>query len=162
MIADEYDFWDGQNCGTLTWDGVVYSGTTLNPPNVTGTFCTAFLADARLQGSGVARDGRKIKYNVNTGQYYTVSQFTGSDGSLVVANQTVARDPAIIPTGGVHVDLQGLGDGLLANDTGSRITGYRIDLLRGQGHAVCDGWPNPIVVGTCSPGNSNCPPRSVE
>lgn len=161
IYADELDFWNGQTCGTLTINGVTYAGTTTNPPGVQGTFCTAFLADVRLQGSGLARDGRKVHYD-GGGQYSVISQFTAADGSVPVADQTLARDRSIIPRGGIRVDLDSIGNNLLANDTGGAITGYRVDLFRGLGRANCTGWPNPIAVAACSPGNNTCPAREVE
>jgi membrane-bound lytic murein transglycosylase len=86
-----------------------------------------------------------------------VSAIDGADGTPVVAGRTVARDRSIIPTGGVHVDINGVGSGLLANDTGGAIVGYRIDYYNGAGPNACSAFSNIMAVSGCSPGNSNCP-----
>lgn len=80
-----------------------------------------------------------------------------------MAGQTVARDLNIIPAGGVLLDLNGIGTGLLANDTGGKIQGYRIDRYMGSGVAACSGAnaSNVVSIGGCHPGNYNCPSPSA-
>jgi 3D (Asp-Asp-Asp) domain-containing protein len=160
--ALENEFRTAQGCSSVTIGGVTYSGFITNPPNVTGTFCSAFIGQVKLQGSGQAIDGRLIQYDVNTSTWRVVSQIQTSDGGFLNPGHTIARDRNIIPTGGVRVALDGIGEDLLANDSGKAINGYRIDLFNGYGHAVCANYNNPIVVGACSPGNVKCPGRTIQ
>jgi len=134
------------------------------PPNLTGTHCALFLAEVRLQGSGVLADGTtKVQYKKSTGEFNVVPQILAADNTPPVAGQTLARDRSIIPGKGVTLSLDGLGSNLQANDTGAadRISGYRLDFYGGIGKAVCTGSQNannnPIVVGACSPGLATCP-----
>lgn len=157
IIASENDYWNGQSCTSTTIAGTTYSGTTTNPPNLTGTFCNAFLQQVRLQGSGQSLGGLLIQYNTRNSTWQVVNQIVGADGTPLVAGQTVARDRTIIPRGGVLVSLDGIGSGLLANDAGGKIKGYRLDLFNGFGQKACANFANPIVVGACSPGNPSCP-----
>ena len=88
---------------------------------------------------------------------------TGADGTAVVAGSTVARDRAVIPGRGVLVDVDGVGAGLLANDTGGAIRGYRLDLFNGAGRAACAGYANPHGVGVCqTPQGSTCPGSALK
>jgi 3D (Asp-Asp-Asp) domain-containing protein len=145
---------------TITVNGVpvTYSGYTSNPPLLpAGNYCNAFLAQFALQGSASLTDGTLWQYSPYIRQ---VTQITGHDGSPVTAGQTVARDLAVIPTVGVLVDINGLGNGLSANDTGGRIQGYRFDVYMGVGAGACTGTPansNIMAVSGCNPGNSACP-----
>jgi hypothetical protein len=54
----------------------------------------------------------------------------------------------------VRVDIDKIGTGLLANDTGCLIAGYRFDLYNGAGTAACANFNNIISVSACTPGNS--------
>jgi membrane-bound lytic murein transglycosylase len=89
-----------------------------------------------------------------------VSTVTGADGTPVVPGQTVARDRAIIPGRGVQVDIEGVGAGLLANDTGGAILGYRLDLFNGAGIAACANYSNPIAISACNPEQTGTCPGS--
>jgi 3D (Asp-Asp-Asp) domain-containing protein len=149
------------HCKSVTIKGVVYSGTITNPYSLSGTYCSSFIAEVKLQGSGVLAGGQDIQYDPSTNKITKVSQINGADGTPVVANKTVARSRSIIPTGGVHVDIDQIGTNLLANDTGGDIVGYRIDLYRGAGSAVCTNYKNIISVSACNPGNSKCPARAL-
>ena len=60
------------------------------------------------------------------------------------------------------VDLDQIGSGLLANDTGGGISGYRIDLYNGAGEAVCADYPNVMAVGACTSGSSGYPASAVQ
>lgn len=86
-----------------------------------------------------------------------MSSITGADGSPVQAGSTLARDRNIIPGRGVYVDINGIGNGLLANDIGGDISGYRLDLYNGVGVAVCANYNNIMGVSGCSSGNTSCP-----
>jgi hypothetical protein len=147
----------------LTYKGRVYSGVANpTPKNLTGTHCASFIKDVSVEGSGVLADGTtKIQYNPATGEFNAVPQIRAADNTPPVAGQTVARDRSIIPGKGVILSLDGLGSDLQANDTGGRISGYRLDYYGGIGKAVCTGSQNannnPMVVGACSPGLAKCP-----
>jgi len=139
-----------------------------NPPNVTGTFCSAFLSGVKLQGSGFSANGTALQYDVTSGTYYFPSQNTptGADGPLI-AGQTVARNFSTIPRGqgwtvtvdGVRTDLS-----LRATDTGDPgyITAYRLDLFNGAGKSACANYPNPMGVAACSPGGAACPGSAIQ
>jgi 3D (Asp-Asp-Asp) domain-containing protein len=170
IIAREDDYWGPSECGSLTIDGVLYSGWQTDPPGLSGTFCRAFVADTKLQGSGIAHDGTKIKFaGTRRGDRYEeiVGEFKTYDGEVLTENsagRVVARSLSIIPAAGVKMDLVGIAEDLSASDTGGKITGYRLDLFKGIGrysNNCASGWTNPIVVGACSPGNSNCPQKNV-
>ncbi len=103
-----------------------------------GTYCSSFIAEVKLQGSAVLNSGTKIQYTPGTRAINSVAQISTADGSAAVVGQTVARDRSIISGTGVHVDLDGIGSNLLANDTGGRIGGYRLDLYQGAGQARCN------------------------
>lgn len=149
------------SCGTTTIYGVLYSGAWTNPPGLpAGSYCNAFLAQVSLQGSGVLSTGTAIGYAGGgyppSSSYRVISSINGADGSPVQAGRTVARDRSIIPVG-VYVDINGIGNGLLANDTGGAISGYRIDYYNGAGRSACAGFNNIMGVSGCNPGNANCP-----
>ena len=150
------------NCRSVKIGGVTYSGTVKNPNGLKGTYCKSFIAEIKLQGSAALSDGTYVQYDPGTGQITTRKKITGADGSAVVADKTVARDRAIIPTGGVHVDIDRIGDNLLANDTGGKIVGYRIDWYRGIGPTVCSNFQNIISVSACAPGNATCPSKQIK
>jgi hypothetical protein len=155
FTASETDYMTGQACT---------SGSFQTAKGVSGTYCSAFLTQVTVQGSGITRQGNPIKYNTGTKSFYFQSPLLGGDGTPVVAGQTVARDRNIIPTGGVFVSLDGVGDNLLANDVGDpkRVVGWRIDLYRGIGKSVCLGWANPMAIGACSPGSFECPASTIQ
>jgi 3D (Asp-Asp-Asp) domain-containing protein len=149
------------NCQSLTINKVKYSGTVTNPAGLPkGTYCSLFIAEAKLQGSAVLNSGQDIQYI--GGKLVQVSTIATHDGTPPVANQTVARYLSIIPGKGVLMDLDQVGTGLLANDTGGDITGYRIDLYKGVGKAVCANYDNIMAVGACTPATSGCPASAVQ
>lgn len=161
------------SCASIPINGITYSGTVTNPNGLTGTYCSSFIAEVKLQGSATLNNGTYIQYNPSTKLISTVSQITGSDGTAVVANKTVARDKgaisgctkthyAIIPGKGVLLNIDQIGTGLLANDIGCDIIGYRLDLYKGSGKAVCSNFNNRISVSACSPGSTNCPASAIQ
>jgi 3D (Asp-Asp-Asp) domain-containing protein len=143
-------------CSTVTIQSVTYSGVaSVSPPGLPdGRYCNAFLAELALQGSASLTDGTLVQYSPSL---RVVSVITGADGTPVQAGQTIARDRNIIPGIGVLVDINGLGTGLLANDTGGAIRGYRIDYYNGVGPSACSGFSNIMGVSDCNPGNATCP-----
>ncbi len=151
------------NCSTLKYNGTLYSGSETNPNGLTGTFCTSFIIQASLiQGNAALNSGQLIQYNPDTQLFGVVSQVVGSDGSPVSAGKTLARDKTIIPGKGVLVDLDRIGTGILANDTGSAIVGYRFDMYEGTGQSVCSGYNNIESIASCSPAASGCPNKSLQ
>lgn len=164
MVALESDYGTPPNkCTSTRINGVRYAGAVTNPNGLTGTYCSSFIANVKLQGTGQLNSGTYINYSPATQTMTAVATVTGADGTPVVAGQTVARDRAIIPGIGVRVDVDGVGTNLLANDTGGAIRGYRLDLFNGAGVAVCASYPNPIAIGTCTPEQTGtCPGRTMK
>ena len=164
MVALESDYGTPPNsCSSTTISGVTYSGAVTNPYGLTGTYCSSFIANVKLQGTGQLNSGSYIHYNTSTGQMDSVTSVIGADGTAVIAGGSVARDRAIIPGRGVLVDVDGVGNGLLANDTGGKILGYRLDLFNGAGKAVCANYPNPHGVGVCqTPQGTTCPGSALK
>lgn len=164
MVALESDYGTAPNsCTSTRIAGVTYAGSVTNPNGLTGTYCKSFIANVRLQGTGQFNDGTYGNYDVGSGNINVVTSVTGADGTAVVAGGSVARDRAIIPGRGVLVDVDGVGVGLLANDTGGAIRGYRLDLFNGAGRAACASYSNPIGVGACQTAQgSTCPARDFK
>ncbi|MGA9852659.1 MAG: 3D domain-containing protein [Gammaproteobacteria bacterium] len=160
----------GQNstCTSISYNGITYSGVVENPDGLTGTYCSSFILDAELQGSAQLSyhpiaPQIYIQYNSSTGTFSYVSVIEAADGTPPVANQTVARDRAIIPVHNSYIDLDQIGTGLLANDIGGAITGYRIDLYKGIGQQVCVDYNNIMTVGACeTAGQANCPTSPLQ
>jgi len=148
------------DCGSVRIHGKRYSGTVKNPPGLKGTYCSAFLAEMRLQGSGVLDSGQDLQYI--GGKYKKVSVIHGHDGTNVVPDETLARDTKIIPGKGVKLDVDQIGTSLLANDTGMKIVGYRLDYYRGIGESVCSGFSNIMSVSACTPAQTACPASAVK
>jgi 3D (Asp-Asp-Asp) domain-containing protein len=177
IIAREDDFWQNPTtCSSLTYQGTVYSGTTTNPPGLTGTFCTAFLKDTVIQGSGLAHNLAKIQRvsgsTPSNWVFTTTNNWTTSDLDIVdpVAdnNRIAARATSVIPSLAssntrYYVDLNTVGV-LLANDSGQGIQGYRLDVFKGLGRTTgcATGWTNPILIGACSPATAACPKQHTE
>jgi 3D (Asp-Asp-Asp) domain-containing protein len=147
-------------CGRVRIGGVVYKGTVTDPYGFAGTYCAAFIAEVKLQGSGVLNNGTKIQYEPSTQQIHTTTKITGADGTEVVAGATVARDRTVIPKKGVHIAVNGVGASLLANDTGGAIVGYRLDLYNGAGKDVCAHYNNRMRIGACTPAQAATCPKS--
>jgi 3D (Asp-Asp-Asp) domain-containing protein len=151
------------SCLSTRISNVTYSGAVTNPFGLTGTYCSSFIANVKLQGTGQLNSGTYIHYESSTGLIGIVTSVTGADGTAVVAGGSVARDRAIIPGRGVLVDVDGVGSGLLANDTGSKIVGYRLDLFNGVGLAACANYSNPHGVGVCqTPQGTTCPGSALQ
>ncbi len=159
ILADESDFLDDHgNCTSIRIGGVTYSGVTTNPSGLpAGNYCTAFLADLRLQGSGSSRNGTKVHYVSGSNPNWTfsvVDNFTGADNTALIPNGSVARDRSIVPRGTtVQTEL----GSFVANDTGGAIRGYRLDVFGGTGRRACGTFRNIISVGACNPGTDTCP-----
>ena len=164
MVALESDYGTPpSSCTSTRIAGVTYSGALTNPNGLTGTYCASFIANVRLQGTGQLNTSAYVNYNPSTGLMTTVPSVTGADGTAVIAGGSVARDRTIIPGRGVLVDVDGVGNGLLANDTGGAIRGYRLDLFNGAGRAACTGYSNPHGVGASqTPQGTTCPGSALK
>jgi 3D (Asp-Asp-Asp) domain-containing protein len=164
MVALETDYGTAPNsCAVDRIFGVTYSGTVTNPHGLPGTYCSSFIANVRLQGSAQLNTGGYITYRRGSQTIAPIARPTSADGTPVVAGQTVARDRRIISDRGALVDVNGVGDGLLANDVGRDITGYRLDLFMGVGRSVCRGYGNPVAVGACQAAQGDtCPRREFQ
>jgi len=147
-------------CKSVTIHGQRYSGTVKDPSGLTGTYCSSFIAEVKLQGSAYTKDKRIIQYNPANRKISVVKEIHGADGTPVEAGKTLARDRDVIPKD-VLVDIYRVGTGLKANDTGGAILGYRIDLYKGAGVGVCNNFNNIISVAACAPGNTKCPTRDL-
>jgi 3D (Asp-Asp-Asp) domain-containing protein len=168
ITALESDYGDPTQgtCSTVTIKGTVYSGSSTNPSGLPARqYCNSFLGMVKLNGSGVLKDNTtKIQYS--SGSYpnwvfRVVTAINGADNSPVVAGQTLARDRSIIPgINNTHVQLPS--GTYLANDIGSDVTGYRLDIYTGVGKANCTNYPNPIVVGVCDHVTSTCPGYTIQ
>ena len=163
MLADETDHIDANgNCTSLRIGGTTYSGVTTNPAGLpAGNYCTAFLADVRLPGSGSSRNGTRVHWlsgdNPNW-TFQTVTNFTGGDGTALIPMGSVARDRTIVPR---NTTVQLDSGTFVANDTGGAIRGYRLDVFGGTGRNACNGFTNRISVGACSPGVATCPALTI-
>ena len=163
VLASEDDFRNADgSCQSLTIGGTRFSGITTNPTGLpAGDYCTSFLRDMQLQGSGTTSGGTMIHYLSGTGPsnwtFSTVTNFTGADGSALVPFGTAARSRSIVPRG-TSIELESFT--VLGNDTGSAIQGYRLDIFGGAGRAACSGFANRMEIGACSPGNGSCPDKS--
>ena len=143
-----------KTCKSLKLSGTTYSGTVKDPYGYSGTFCKSFIAEVKLQGSGQTNAGNFIQYDA--GAIKQVTEVKGADGTPVIADQTVARSRAVIPGRGVHINLDNVATGLLANDTGGAIVNYRIDYYRGFGNAACAGFVNIMSIAACGPSQPKC------
>jgi hypothetical protein len=145
-----------------TIHGHRYIGSVTNPYGLSGVYCDAFIHQVILQGSGQLTNGEYVHYDSNTGTIGIVSAVTGSDLTPLVPGQTVARDRAFISRKGVLMDLDQIGNSILANDAGGDIVGYRLDLFGGYGRAACNAYPNPMAVGACTPALLLCPGAPIQ
>ncbi|MFT3765169.1 MAG: 3D domain-containing protein [Minicystis sp.] len=98
-----------------------------------------------MQGTGLASDGKYIKYvggggpwtsgyvwwqNCSSTSFAFVSGVTGASGRTLVANYSIAVDTSNIPLGW-YVWIDSLNRWYRADDTGGAITGYHIDVYTG-------------------------------
>lgn len=112
-----------------------------------------------MQGSGVSRNGTKLQWvrgNRPNWVFQTVTEFRGADGVTPIANGSVARDRDIIG-GRASITVTLESGSFVANDTGKRIVGYRLDIFGGADANACKNFKNRIEVGSCSPGSDKCP-----
>lgn len=126
-----------------------YSGVQIcNSQGLSGCYYRDFLCSGTgvaMQGTGYANNGLYVKYSYGGGGwcnnyaylcdcssavFTTVSSVTGASGRTLVADYSVAVDPAYIPLGW-YVWIDGLNRWYRADDTGGGIIGYQIDVYTG-------------------------------
>ena len=125
-----------------------YLKSKISAPGITdAVFKEDFLAAVKMNGSGRSDSNKYISYNPSTKKYFYGGPTTAT-GTTAVAGTTIAVDPYYIPrakVGGVWkratVDIEGLGL-RVAEDGGSAITGYHIDVYMGTGKSTLVGWAN--------------------
>jgi 3D (Asp-Asp-Asp) domain-containing protein len=149
-------------CTPVTVNGKVYSSAITNPSGLAGTYCSAFIEEVITEGVGTLNNGTNVKYSPSTTQFSVVTSITGHDGTPLLPGKTVARDLRIIPDTGVKLSLHNIGNGILANDAGTAISGYRLALYKGAGKSVCNNFNNQIVIGACQPAEPNCPGSALK
>lgn len=146
------------DCGSIRIAGITYDGNAVNPQGLPkGSYCNAFLADVRLQGSGTTVGGLKVHYEGGSYPnwiFSVVNSFTGSDNTPLIPFGSCARDKTIVPRN-TTVNLESYS--LEANDTGGAILGYRIDVFGGSGRQACNNFKNIMSIGACSPSSEFCP-----
>ena len=125
MVADESD----------------YTGKKISVSGLTGTYKSDFLADVKMQGSGLGEDGRYVKYY---NRYY-YQEPTTATGTKPTAGKTIAVDPYYIPCvvkNGVpkrgYVDISKSFGRRIAEDTGGLIKQFHIDVFTGVGKKSLD------------------------
>lgn len=111
------------------------------------------MIDVDMQGTGVNVDGKFIKLVSKKSElekkifrYAYVDKITGKSGRELTHEQSIAVDPDVIPLGKV-VCIEGYGE-RTADDTGTAITGNKIDLFMNvsRADALAFGVKNNITV----------------
>lgn len=126
-----------------------YNQVKRSAPGITGyTFKSDFLDAVKMNGSGVADNNVKIRYNSTTGKYELGEAKTAS-GTTPTAGRTIAVDNYYIPRYKVsgstykrgYVYIEGIGY-RTAEDAGGKIKGYKIDVFMGIGKSSVSGFQN--------------------
>jgi 3D (Asp-Asp-Asp) domain-containing protein len=130
----------GQNSGD--------SSILCNQNGLSGCYHKEFLCSGwgvAMQGTGVAADGKYIKYASGGGgwnshytwlnncasAHFTVTDASyGSTGRALIEDYSIAVDPAVIPYGW-SAYIEALGHWYRADDTGGAIIGKHIDIYEG-------------------------------
>lgn len=103
-----------------------YNGKDVtNPCGVTGSFKANFLKAVRLEGTGVATDGRFIAYEPSASCYHEAPCVQTSSGTCATADRTVAVDRSVIAYT-TNLRISTVGD-RFAEDVGGAIIGAHID-----------------------------------
>lgn len=129
-----------------------------------------FLRDVQLQGSGYDRQSRPLHYESGAATVIDGVANQVSDPNWVfsqtIRNVTpglsVATDPLFVPRG-TKIALDIIGS-RTADDVGSSIKRYRLDIFGGTGHRSCAGDldMNLIVVGACDPVTTPVQARGIQ
>ncbi len=126
-----------------------YSGYKTTAAGISeDTFTKSFLDAVKLNGSGKANNGKYLQYNSSSKTFsYQTSPLTAS-GTKATAGRTIAVDPYYIPRAKVNsmwrratLYIAGVGT-RIAEDGGSAIVGYRIDIYMGEGKRAGYGLGN--------------------
>ena len=118
-----------------------YTGSKISVSGLTGTYKSDFIADVRVQGSGLGENGKYVKYYDGV---FSHANPTTALGYTPTAGTTIATDPYYIPCvikNGTkysgYVTIIGIGD-RIAQDRGGAINGFDIDIYTGVGRATLD------------------------
>lgn len=115
-----------------------YTGNKITVNGLNGTYKSDFIEDVKMQGSGLAENGKYVKYYNGKFSHQTP---TTALGYAPTAGTTIATDPYYIPcvkksdqiySG--YVTILGIGK-RIAQDRGGLITGFHIDVYKGVGRA---------------------------
>lgn len=125
-----------------------FTGTRVRAPGISGTkFYDKFLDAVKMNGSGMALNGKYLHYSSSTGTF-TYLKPTTATGTTPDASKTIAVDPYFIPRSRPDgtwkraiVDIEGIGL-RRAEDGGGAIKGYRIDVYVGLGKKSLAGFKN--------------------
>lgn len=100
---------------------------------------SGFLADTRMQGTGITVDGQYIHYDNKRKCYNPQKCALTASGACATAGTTIAVDPSIIPRGklGSQVAIDILGGQRTAQDGGGWINLYHIDNFTGLANQAC-------------------------
>lgn len=114
-----------------------YSGELVSMTGLTGKYKKDFLADVKVNGSGIADNGKYVKF---TGNKYSHDEPKTASGTTPEPGQTIAVDSYVIPRykyNGAwrrgYVTIQDNIGRRIAEDTGGRIEEHRIDIFMGEG-----------------------------
>lgn len=132
--------------GYITCDEKDYSGKNVSVNGISNaTFRTDFVDAVKLNGSGRTLGGQFLHYDSRGFSYLAP---TTASGTSATEGKTIAVDPYYIPRTVKNgtwkraiVDIDGIGE-RRAEDGGSAIKGYHIDVYLGVGKSKVKGWNN--------------------
>jgi len=114
-----------------------FSGELVSETGLTGKYREDFLAAVKVNGSGLADNGKYVKY---TGGKYSHDEPKTASGTTPVPGQTIAVDSYIIPRyryNGIwrrgYITIQDNIGQRIAEDMGGGIKGHEIDIFMGAG-----------------------------
>ena len=114
-------------CLLLEGCGVICTTAPIRPScGVTGTFKAAFLKTVKLEGTGIAADGRYVAYEPSTDCYHEDTCPRTSSGTCAVVDHTAAIDLNVMEYTTRMNIMPTVGD-RTGEDIGEKITGYHID-----------------------------------
>ncbi|HEV8435417.1 MAG TPA: hypothetical protein VGR95_18555 [Thermoanaerobaculia bacterium] len=102
-----------------------YNGKDVTACGVSGTFKAGFLKEIKIEGSGIAVDGRVIAYNKDTACYEEDTCPRTSSGPCATDNHTAAISPNVMEFT-TNFNIANVGD-RTAEDIGDLINNYHID-----------------------------------
>ncbi len=128
--------------GYVTADESQYTGTQSVRANGINNYLykQAFLDAVRLNGSGYSSHGHYLQYSPSNGQYSIVQAIITASGTIAEAGRTIAAQNTYVPRyyrpdgqvdrAKIYIGNVGFRQ---AEDNGSAITGFRIDVYLGIG-----------------------------